>query len=141
MLDETAKQALEHIGSVSYVALVSLPERTRVLLRATLLRAGARFYLCTFTGTRQAVYLATNRRYAVQFSLRDHDGKGYVELYGQLRKVVDWPEKRVVAEVAGSLGDYWYGVDDPNLTMYELRVRAGSYRSPGSGEARGFQLA
>ena len=141
MREDTAKQALEHIGSVSYVSLVSLPERSPVWLRATLLRAGARFYLCAFTDSGSVFPLETCRQYAVQFSLKDQDGKGYVELHGQLRKVVDWPEKRVVAEVAGSLGDYWYGFDDPSLTMYELKARSGLYRSPGSGEAREFQIS
>lgn len=138
---ETTKQALACLGSVSYVSLIRLSDRRPVLLRATLLRTGARFYLCTYSDAREVGFLDTTCIYAIQLDLPEAGGSGYVELCGKLRQVMSWPEKRVVVEIAGSLGDYWQGIEDPHLTMYELQARTGVYLAPGTSETREFMLA
>jgi len=128
------------MGSVSYVSLIRLPDRQPVLLRTTLLRTGARFYLCTYSDAHEVGFLDTAGSYAIQLDLTAAVGSGYVELCGKLRRVESWPEKRVVEEIAGSLGEYWQGIEDPHLTMYELQARTGVYLAPGASKTREFGL-
>jgi len=140
-LDDSALEALDHFGSVTPVVLATVDNRKPVLRRVTLIRAGARFYLCTYRESRKVKHLNVNDSFAVLLSLNTGDDHGYVELFGTVRKVTRRSEKKEVEEIAGFLGEYWEGIDDPCLIMYELVTKGGAYLKPGFDSAEEFSLA
>lgn len=138
---DVRNEALSNFGSSTPVVLATVDQQKPVQRRVTLVRAGARFYLITFTGSRKVAQLDENSAYAALLSLDEGENHGYVELTGTVRKVESRSEKVEVGEIAGFIEKYWRDIDDPDLTMYELVVDGGRYMKPGSWKALEFNLS
>jgi general stress protein 26 len=137
---ELRREALSRFAPETHVVLATAADGRPVQRRVTLLRAGARFYIATHSRSRKVSQLDRNDRYAVLLPLDAGQDHGYVELSGRVRPVHDRQEKVEVSEIAGFFTRFWRDVDDPDLTVYELRVESIHYLTPGSDEARELSM-
>jgi general stress protein 26 len=135
---ELKLKALERFGTVNPVVLATVAGERPVQRRVSLIRAGARFYLVTASGSRKVRHLDGNDAYAALLNLDEGEAHGYVELTGRVRRVADSGERKEVCEIAGFVERYWRGPDDPELTMYELLVERAAYLEPGRMAAEEF---
>lgn len=97
----------------------------------TLIHFKDRWFTATGSTDAKTRQLASHPKIEFCLPLSDPSGNGYIRGIGITNPVSDLVTKKQVADHATFLYDYWSDVDDPDLVLYEIRMKSFAYLKPG----------
>jgi len=97
----------------------------------TLIYCKERWYVATGSTDAKVRQLASHPKIEFCLPLSDPSGNGYIRGIGIANTITDLPTKKQVADHAPFLYDYWSDVDDPDMAIYEIRIKSFAYLKPG----------
>jgi len=113
------------------VYLATMEDDQPYVRPVTLIYYQNRWFIATGSSDAKSRQLNNHPKLEFCLPLSDPTGGGYIRGIGISNSVTDLFTKKEVAEHAPFLYDYWNDVDNPDMVLYEIRIKSFAYLKPG----------